>query len=157
MTAPSSQPVTAASTSPAPDSVVRGRLGLSRVVELVTALDLPAAHFAVFGSAPMLVAGLRADVSDVDLLARGPAWRQLTAQASVTSTESGCGLRVPLFGGAVEAFDRWPGMDTDALIDAADLAYGLRWVQLGAVLAFKRRAGRVKDRADVAALLAVTS
>jgi hypothetical protein len=95
-------------------------------------------------------------VTDLDVVARGEAWKIAMNVADPTPPPSGYGLRVVLFDGAIEVFDRWlPGTaDTDELIDGAELIQGIPFCPLSVVLAWKRRSDREKDRADIRAIRA---
>jgi hypothetical protein len=123
----------------------------SSVVALLRGLDLPTADYAVAGSGPMLLAGLRMP-TDLDLVARGEAWRVVCRHGRPRPARSGVGEVVALFGGAVEVFRRWPGQPVDDLIDRADLVDGIRWVRLDDVLRWKRISDRDKDREDARAI-----
>jgi hypothetical protein len=130
--------------------VVNRHVAGSSLVALLRGLELPADDFAVAGSGPMLPAGLRPP-SDLDVVARGEAWREACRHGRPVPPRSGVGLAVRLFGGAIEVFTRWPGScpGPDRLIDNAELIDGIRWVRLADVLLWKRLSGRDKDRDDV--------
>ncbi|MFE5092761.1 hypothetical protein ACFRCI_20990 [Streptomyces sp. NPDC056638] len=120
------------------------------VRELIS-LHLPAADYVVAGSGPLLAHGLRQDVSDLDIVARGDAWKIASNMAEAAVPPSGHGLRVVLFGGDIEIFDRWlPGArDTDSLINSAELIEEIPFCPLSEVLNWKVRSNRVKDKQDV--------
>jgi hypothetical protein len=115
---------------------------LREVQELVSSLNLPAGDFALHGSAPILAHGLVDEVNDVDIVARGRAWKRATELAPVVAGRQDDVVR-PL--PRVEIFDGWLGDDADTLIDQATMVNGLPCVTLAAVLAFKRRLRRTKD------------
>jgi hypothetical protein len=108
------------------------------------ALELPAQHYAVFGSGPLAVRGLIEHISDLDVVARGPAWRKAAALGPV-GVASGGDQVVRLEGGTIEIFDGWLGWDTDAIIDGAETIEGLPFARLEEVQAFKLHHGRPKD------------
>ncbi|MEE1768430.1 hypothetical protein PUR34_09700 [Streptomyces sp. JV185] len=93
-------------------------------------------------------------MSDLDIVARGEAWKAASSMAEVATPPSGHGLRVVLFGGHIEIFDRWlPGTrDTDDLINSAEFIEGIPFCPLLEVLGWKARSGRVKDKRDVEAI-----
>lgn len=119
------------------------------------ALGLPSDDFVVFGSGPLLAHGLRDSVPDLDVLARGEAWRQAQRFAAPERAPSGVGsiIRVPE---NIEIFDAWPlkgkGWNVDRLIDNAEIIDGIRFVPLETVLNWKESAGRPKDEDDIALL-----
>jgi hypothetical protein len=119
---------------------------LAEVRRLVAELDLPSGHYALHGSGPLLAHGLLDEVNDIDIVARGPAWRRALA---LGPTEHGRADDVVRPRPEVEIFDGWLGDDADALIDGSSLVAGLPCVSLEAVLDFKRRLHRPKDEAHI--------
>jgi hypothetical protein len=116
-------------------------------------LALPPQDFVLCGSAPLFARGLRAEVGDLDVLARGEAWNIIRRLAPPSRPRSGHGVRVAHPGAAIEFFDRWtPGWDTGALIDGAEAIDGIRYMPLRHLEAWKRHAQRPKDTADLAIL-----
>lgn len=123
------------------------------LIRALRGLDLPSEHYVVFGSGPLLAAGLRDHISDLDIVARGPAWQRLTAAVPPVSAPSGHGQMVRL---VIEVTDRWlPGWDTDRLIGSAEHHDGIPFASLAAVRRSKRATARLKDLPDLAALDAV--
>lgn len=118
---------------------------------LLAQLDLPAEDVAVHGSGAMLLRGLLDEVRDLDLVARGAAWERVRALHAVERGDVDPVVR-PLPG--VEVWGGWFGEDVDALIARAEPIDGWRCVDLRAVLAFKERLDRPKDRAHAALLRA---
>ncbi|MEU9704251.1 hypothetical protein [Streptomyces sp. NPDC047981] len=114
-------------------------------------LHLPPADYVVAGSGPLLAHGLRQDVSDLDVVARGDAWKIALRNAEAKVPPSGHGLMVVLFEGDIEIFDRWlPGArDTDELIESAQLVQGIPFCPLSEVLEWKMRSNREKDKRDI--------
>lgn len=119
---------------------------LSEVRSIVAELALPADHFALHGSGPLLAHGLIEEVNDLDLVSRGAAWSRACELAEPGQGDFDDVVR-PMPG--VEIFNGWLGEDADALIDAAVIRNGLPCVELEAVLRFKRRLGRPKDWAHI--------
>ncbi|MFC3573384.1 hypothetical protein ACFOZ0_08880 [Streptomyces yaanensis] len=120
------------------------------ICELLS-LDLPSSDYVVAGSGPLLAHGLRQDVSDLDVVARGDAWKIASSMAEATPPPSGHGLMVVLFDGDIEIFDRWlPGtQDADGLIDSAEFIQGIPFCPLSEVMAWKTRSNRDKDKQDI--------
>lgn len=117
-----------------------------QLLEKLRHLDLPANDYAIFGSGPMVVHGLKEFDHDIDVIARGEAWKKAMTLGKVEQAEMR-DHRVVLFDGKIEIFDGWkPGKwDIDALIDTAETYDGLPYVKLEHVLEQKKRLGRVKD------------
>jgi hypothetical protein len=115
---------------------------LAEVREAVASLGLPPGDFALHGSAPLLAHGLLDEINDVDIVARGAAWRvALTLGPLAAGSKDDVVRPQP----DVEIFDGWLGTGADKLIDEAAMVAGLPCVSLQAVLEFKRRLGRPKD------------
>jgi hypothetical protein len=122
--------------------VAKGRTG--DLFGKLRALGLPIADYAVFGSGPLAVRGLLEEVHDLDLVARGAAWKQAKGLGGPRTAPEGDPV-VWLEGGAIEIFGGWLGWDIDALIDNAEIIDGLPFARLEDVLAFKLSHGRPKD------------
>lgn len=127
---------------------------LHRFVELGSRLALDPEHMVIFGSAPLLLYGLRGSIRDLDVVARGVTWERAAQYGEpAVGTISGAPV-VHFWGGRIQFFRQWisPAWDTDRLIDNAELVGGLRFARLTDVLYYKRELGRPKDMADIHAL-----
>jgi hypothetical protein len=126
------------------------------LLNVLLELELDAEDHAVFGSAPLFMHGLKDSLRDLDVIARGEAWKQaleLSERGVLLEPEmppSGRGLMIRHPEESIEIFDVWPNVDVDELIDTAEIIDGIRFVQVGDVLAWKATSGREKDRRDVA-------
>ncbi|UQT56909.1 hypothetical protein M4V62_18375 [Streptomyces durmitorensis] len=120
------------------------------MVEKLLSLNLPTTDYVVAGSGPLLAHGIRDRIGDLDLVARGAAWKMVAGMADPVVAPSGHGRMVLLFGGDIEVFDRWlPGTpDPDDLIDGAEWVRGVPFCPLPQILAWKERSLRSKDQAD---------
>ncbi|GAA1930673.1 hypothetical protein GCM10009837_65520 [Streptomyces durmitorensis] len=120
------------------------------LVEKLLSLNLPTTDYVVAGSGPLLAHGIRDRIGDLDLVARGAAWKMVAGMADPVVAPSGHGRMVLLFGGDIEVFDRWlPGTpDPDDLIDGAEWVRGVPFCPLPQILAWKERSLRSKDQAD---------
>lgn len=116
----------------------------------LAALALPAGDHAVHGSGVLLAHGLIAEAHDLDLVARGAAWRAACEMASPRRHITD--LVVEL--GEVEVFDGWMDQDLDGLIGGAELIGGMPCVRLEHVLAFKEQLNRPKDAHHIAIIRA---
>lgn len=107
-------------------------------------LDLPPNSYAVFGSGPLAAHGLIDEVGDLDVIVRDDAWDHVKALGTIVM--HGNDAVVDLGNGLT--FGRsWAYGDVDVaqLIEGVETIDGLPFVQLEAVLAYKRIAGRPKD------------
>jgi hypothetical protein len=130
---------------------VNGRDLLDRLRDL----GLPAGHFAVFGSGPLLVRGIIDDVGDLDVLVKRTAWERVGRMGTLVEIEEGV-MIVSLDDGALTFGRSWAygDFDIDELIDTADVIEGLPFVRLEHVIAFKQAANRPKDREHLTLLAA---
>lgn len=127
-----------------------------RLLDMLRALKLDAEDYAVFGSAPLFMHGLKESLRDLDVIARGRAWEQALDLAeqgllSLATPPSGRGTMLRHPSGLIEIFNEWTTKEVnlDDLIDSAEVTDGIRFVQVGDVLAWKAMSGRAKDRLDV--------
>lgn len=120
---------------------------MHRLLSELLAIDLPAHDWALFGSGPLLARGWIDEVGDLDVLARGPAWKRAQA-LGVVIRDDDVDIELVRVGTAITVGTRWAigDFDTDRLIDTADEIGGIPCVGLDHVIAYKRLAGRAKDR-----------
>ncbi|MFB6398038.1 hypothetical protein [Polymorphospora lycopeni] len=129
-------------------------IGRHPLIRMLRALHLPATDYVVFGSGPLLAHGLRTQLGDLDVVARGAAWDRLAAMSRPVTAPSGHGRMVRL---QIEAADRWlPGFDTDHLIRSAEWHAGIPFAPLSEVRRSKLATARPKDRADLALIDSAT-
>jgi hypothetical protein len=119
-------------------------------------LCLPADDYVIAGSGPLFARAWINDPTDLDIVARGAAWRAAAALAPVARARYTSSPCVQLFGGELDIFDDWfPGLGTvDELITGADVIGGLRFLALEVVAATKRMMGRPRDLAHLAVMQA---
>jgi hypothetical protein len=119
-----------------------------RLLDEVRALGLPAGHFVLFGSAPLLVRGIVPAAGDVDVLVRGPAWDAAKAIGPVVRLSPYDVEVVRLLDGRIEIGTVWGigTVDVDELINTAETIDGLPFAGLAHVRAYKELADRPKDR-----------
>ena len=120
------------------------------MIEKIKSLGLPNSDFAIFGSGPMMIHGLKEMRHDIDIITRGAAWEKVKEMGEVETAEMG-DQKVMLFNNRIEAFDGWaPGnMNADKLIDEAEVIDGLPWVHIEHVLEYKKILNREKDQEDI--------
>ncbi|MEW2379299.1 hypothetical protein AB0883_24810 [Micromonospora sp. NPDC047812] len=124
------------------------------LIRMLRALDLPTDDYVVFGSGPLLAHGLRTQLGDLDIVARGTAWHRLAAMSPPAPAPSGHGQMVRL---QIEAADQWlPGFDTAHLIATAEHHNGIPFAPLAEVVRSKRHTARPKDHRDLALIDAAT-
>ncbi len=139
---------------PAPFPALSENRLIGRLAILVRELDLNRRDLVIFGSGPMLAHRLRYGLHDLDIVARGPAWRRV-AEHGCRGTGSVNGAPMALFwNGLVQFSQGWISADWDAdnLIDQAESIQGWPFARLTDVLAYKQVLLRPKDYPDIAAL-----
>jgi hypothetical protein len=128
---------------------------IRRLVQLVTHFGLDRREFVIFGSAPLFAHGLRRNIQDLDVVARGTAWHRVS-QYGVPATGSINGAPIASFwGGQIQFSSGWISDDwnADDLIARAEILDGLPFAQLTDVLRYKAMLRRPKDRPDIQALI----
>jgi hypothetical protein len=131
---------------------------IRRLATLVARLHLDPGDFVIFGSGPLLAHGLRSSIHDLDIVARGPAWRHVS-RYGCPGTGSANGAPMALFwNGLIQFSQGWISADWDAddLIDRAETVQGWPFAGLADVLAYKQVLLRPKDHPDIAALRQAT-
>jgi hypothetical protein len=115
-------------------------------------LGLDPDDYVVFGSGPLLAHELRSDIDDLDVVARGGAWRRICAMGGAPGVGELTGdPSVSFWGGRIQFFQRWlpPAGDAAGLIERADVIAGMRFASLPDVLHYKLRLNRPKDQVDI--------
>lgn len=116
------------------------------LLDELRALRLPVGDYVVFGSAPLLVRGWIDDVGDLDVLARGGAWDRAVELGTTRYLEE-WDVTVADIGSNITVGTRWAigNVDTDLLIETAEIIDGLPFASLEAVMTYKQTAQRPKD------------
>ncbi len=117
------------------------------VFDLLRSLELPAGDYAVFGSGPLIVRGIVEAANDLDVLARGAAWKKAQGHGELVYLSEHDVEVVSCFDGVVTIGTEWAigEFDVDELIDTAEIIDGLPFVPLEHVVLYKQVAGRPKD------------
>jgi hypothetical protein len=112
-------------------------------------LNLPPGKYALFGSAPMGVRGLK-DCHDIDVIVTEDMWGTYRNRPEWIAKVGPRGDDY-LENGEIELWKNWrPGeWEIQKLIDSAELIDGLPFVRLHDVLKWKRLNGREKDLKDI--------
>jgi hypothetical protein len=123
------------------------------LISKLLALGLDADDYAIYGSALLLVHGIRA-INDLDVVARGRAWAE-ARELGISSIAPLNGAPVArLYDGMIEVTNGWITNEAsvDSLIDEAEVIYGVRFVGWKYVLSYKKKLRRPKDIADIGAI-----
>lgn len=116
------------------------------LIQKFLSLDLPKDDWVIFGSGPLYAHGIIKNPQDLDVVARGEAWKKALKLGKLQKLPLGDKV-IRLFDGKVEIMNAWtPGKwDIDKLIDTAEIVEDVRFVNLKTVLKSKKRAARSKD------------
>jgi hypothetical protein len=116
-----------------------------QLLQQLKALNLPNDQFAIFGSGPLGIRGLR-PIDDLDVVVTKNLWDRLCKK--YPTEKAGSGRRIRL--GQIEIFFSWyPGKwNIQKLIDEADNFDGIRFVKLEEVLHWKENSNWPIDKKD---------
>ena len=110
-------------------------------------LDLPKEKYAVFGSGPIAIRGLR-DARDIDVIVKSDVYRELCAKYpdNVVTTPVKC---IQL--GNIEIGDTWLNSQKkiNEMINDAENIHGHPFVRLDYLIEWKKKMGRKKDLEDI--------
>ncbi|MFA6522526.1 MAG: hypothetical protein WCT24_02980 [Patescibacteria group bacterium] len=110
------------------------------------ALNLPAGQYAIFGSGPMAIRGMR-ESHDIDLIVKKGIYDALVAKHPESIRENPSRLVI----GNIEVFKDWRTLTSqmDEMIDTAETIEGFPFVKLEYVVQWKKEMGREKDLKDL--------
>lgn len=118
---------------------------------LVDEYGLDLSDVVIFGSGPLLAKGLRSNIQDLDIVARGKTWRRVKRHG-VRSIGQANHARIAQFcNGRIQFSAGWVSDDWNAaeLIDRAEIIRGLPFAPVEDVLAYKQLLNRPKDQKDI--------
>jgi hypothetical protein len=119
------------------------------IAERVKELGLPTGSYAVFGSGPMAVRGMR-EAKDIDIIITSELFRKLK-QDDTWKAEALRDHHEVLNRDGVSLFDSWApdSWDIPAMIKEADVIEGVPFVKLETVLEWKKIRDLPKDKEDI--------
>lgn len=125
-----------------------------RLFRKVKELGLPRGEYALFGSAPMGIRGIK-ECNDVDIIVTEKLWQEYLTKPGweYTTTENGV-EHIESTDDDIEIWRDWQPwyQDITQFIDTAEMTDDLPFVKLEYVLEWKRKFGRKKDLRDVAVI-----
>ncbi|HET9027223.1 MAG TPA: hypothetical protein VFN07_06840 [Trueperaceae bacterium] len=133
-------------------------MNATQIQERLAELQLPAGDYAVHSTASLVLRGILEEAGDLDIVCRRAAWNRALelVEHGAARLVQGDIDQVVEVDDDVELFDGWLGADGDELIEHAELVAGVPCVTLAAVVTFKKRLNRPKDREHLARILAAT-
>ena len=116
---------------------------LKRQLNKLKKLNLPKEDYAVFGSSPLAIRGLREN-HDIDIIVKQKLWDKLVKKYPVEEDKV---IKIDF----IEIYRSWlPWIkDTDNLIDDAEIIHEIKFVKLKYVLLWKKIHNREKDKKDI--------
>ena len=126
-------------------------MGNEELFQKVKELNLPIGEYALFGSAPMGVRGLR-ECHDIDIIVTEKLWNDYKNKSEwkLMEIREDNNYFEGLRNDDIELWkDWWPGWNVDKLIQEAEIIDGLPFVKLEEVIKWKRFRAREKDLKDV--------
>ena len=115
-------------------------------------LNLPEGEYALWGSAPLVIAGLK-ESKDLDVLVSSKLWKQLAKEYPVKTFEAGNQLGEYITIGNIDFVNHIIGFsieECENMIKEASLIDRYRIVSLENIIKWKRILGREKDVLDIA-------
>ena len=112
-------------------------------------LNLPKNEFAIFGSGPLAIRGIR-DSRDLDIIVKPELWSNLAEKHKIEEFKVEPKKQFIKIG-EIEIYPDWlPWLkDIDKLINTADFINGLPYVKLKYVIKWKEMFNREKDKKDI--------
>lgn len=134
-----------------PGSALRDHPLIRDLLSLVDELGLDLADMVIFGSGPLLAQGLRREIGDLDIVARGRTWELVGKHGEPAIGEINGAPIFQFRDGRIQFSAGWVSQawQADELINRADVIHGLRFARLEDVLAYKELLSRPKDQADI--------
>lgn len=131
------------------DEYIRGVNVLNELLNKLQAVDLPKGKFAIFGSGPMAVRGLK-EPHDLDVIVPKDLWDEFKRKGGWIEKQGDIDPYLENKEGGVELWHEWRKgeWDVPALIAEAEMIDGWPYVKLEHVLTWKRLNGRPKDLED---------
>ena len=120
------------------------------LIQRVQGLNIPAGTFAIFGSGPMAIRGLK-EPNDIDIVVTKETYEIFRSKDGWDEKTYNGREKHYLEKDGVELWNSWgPGdWDITQLISTAEMIDGLPYVTIDHVLAWKERNSRPKDMADI--------
>lgn len=121
-----------------------------KLIQKVRKLHIPTGTFAIFGSGPMAIRGLK-EPNDIDIIVTKETYQLFKNNSGWVENTFHDGKKHYLEKGGIELWDDWGPGDWDILqlIKTAEMINGLPYVTMDNVLKWKEKNNRPKDVADI--------
>ncbi|MFA5368526.1 MAG: hypothetical protein WC303_00775 [Candidatus Paceibacterota bacterium] len=124
-----------------------------KLFQIVKDLNLPLGEYAIFGSGPMGIRGIR-EMHDVDIIVTHKLWNDFIGKPGweVRQVDNLQGMKNYKLN--VEIWkDWWIGWDVDQMINESEIFDGLPFVKLEMMIEWKTLIAREKDLKDLELIL----
>lgn len=117
-----------------------------KYLDELASLKLPKEQFAIFGSGPIAIRGIR-EPHDLDIIVKEKLWKLLSHKYPEFIKSNPLHLQI----GNIKIYKDWPGLskNIDTIIDEAETFYDFPYVALSYVIEYKKYFGRKKDLQDI--------
>ncbi len=125
-------------------------MNFNELLKKIRHLNLPIGTFAIFGSGPLAVRGLK-EPNDLDVIVTREIYEKFKNTENWPEKDFNNGEKKYLEKDGVELWNDWgPGRwDIQELIKTAEIIDGLPYITLDHVIAWKKQNGRPKDLEDM--------
>ncbi len=116
---------------------------LEQIINTVKSLNFPLGSYAVFGSGPMAIRGLK-EAKDIDITVKNDFFEKLKEKYKEIKPGQ---INIS----DVEIFAAWNSLidNAEEVINRADTINGVRFIKLEDLIIWKRKLGRAKDLSDI--------
>ncbi len=115
----------------------------NRLILELKKLNLPNNEYAVFGSGPLAIRGIR-ESKDIDIIVKLKLWNMLAKKYPIKNKKISIGSIDITY----EKLSPWSG-NINNLIDNAEVIDGIRFLTLSDTIKWKKAYGREKDKRDI--------
>jgi len=114
-------------------------------------LNLPKDDFALYGTYPLAIRGIKDCVDDIDVVVKKGLWNKLVTKYPVVVKDFGNEVRGFIIIGNIEICYSMVAFyeDSEKVIERADIISGYRFVNLEDTMFWKRHLNRDKDIKDI--------
>ncbi|MCJ7793272.1 MAG: zinc ABC transporter substrate-binding protein [Candidatus Marinimicrobia bacterium] len=122
---------------------------MKKLLKELEALNLPKDKFAIFGSGPLGIRGIR-EVNDLDLVVLPELWQELAERYPVKKIKLDPKRYKAFLTKNIEVASKpMLGFEARKMIESADIINGIRFVNLETTIEWKKKAGREVDLRDI--------
>jgi len=122
---------------------------MKKLLRELKALNLPPDQFAIFGSGPLGIRGIR-EINDLDLVVLPELWQELAKKYPVKKIKIDPKRYKAFLSKNIEVASKpMFGFKAREMIESADIIDDIRFVNLETTIEWKKKAGREVDLRDI--------